>query len=204
MELDPLGSITIYKTFNPFSPLSFSNHWVARITERPSVEEGGSELFYEHTAMLCIYYGCAINLIEYSNVLIINWYRNNGFEFLLKERPEFVSASMVIKSKTVNRFGIDPNTKLQWLKMLKDHLVLENIQKMRDIDQISRFAKFRYDPTGQKYNDDVVISSALNIVLAKDEEYLEVNEEEKENKDDWYNYPVYMTVKGVLTAVYPQ
>ena len=45
----------------------------------------------------------------------------------------------------------------------------ENIDKMDDIEQIDAFARFKYDPSGRKYNCDVTISSSLSIVCYEDE-----------------------------------
>ena len=195
---DSMGSCQIYKGFNKERPMSTARKFVARITERPTTSEGGSELFYEHTAMLCIYYGYAINLIEYSKIRIIDWYVKNGFESLLKERPEFVSASMINKSKVNNRYGIDPATKPHWLAMLRDKLTKDFIDRMDDIYQIERLAKFRYDPTGKKYNCDTTITSALCIVLEEDELQLDVMPQDDIDKME---SPIkYRTINGQLVA----
>jgi len=197
---DSKGSWQCFKSFNPLRPFSPARKYVARITERPKTEEGGSETFYEHTAMGCIFYGIAINLIEYSKIRIIDWYDKNGFTSLLKERPEFVSASMIIKSKTSNRWGIDPATKPHWLYMLKDELTEDFINRMDDIYQIERLAKFRYDPTGKKYNCDTTITSALDIVLEKDEEGLQVMKSQKsETKKEHYTH--FVTVNGQIVEI---
>jgi len=191
---DSLGSCQFWKGFNQLKPLNTARKWVARITERPTASEGGSELFYEHTAMGCIFFGLAINLIEYSKIRIIDWYIKNGFESLLKERPEFVSASMITKSKTTNRYGIDPATKPHWLYMLRDEMTEDFIDRIDDVYQIERLAKFRYDPSGKKYNCDTTITSALTIVLDKDEtDIMVIKDDIAENKE---NYTYYRTDKN--------
>jgi len=191
---DSLGSCQFWKGFNQLKPLNTARKWVARITERPTASEGGSELFYEHTAMGCIFFGLAINLIEYSKIRIIDWYIKNGFESLLKERPEFVSASMITKSKTTNRYGIDPATKPHWLYMLRDEMTEDFINRIDDVYQIERLAKFRYDPSGKKYNCDTTITSALTIVLDKDEtDIMVIKDDIAENKE---NYTYYRTDKN--------
>jgi len=196
---DSRGSWQCWKGFNRLKPDSTNRKYVARITERPKTEEGGKERFYEHTAMGCVYYGFAINLIEWSKILIIDWYVKHGFENLLKERPEFVTASMIKKSNATNRYGIDPVTKPYWLSMLKDELTLEFIDKMDDVYQIERLAKFRYDPTGKKYNCDTTITSALCVVLDKDEMEMEVFSKAEEKMVE---QPIhYKTVNGRLVAI---
>jgi len=145
--------------------------YVARITERPTTEEGGAALFYEHTAMGTLFYN-AINLIEYSNLLIFQWYINHKLSHLLKERPTFVTSNWINKPTNSQRFGIDPSTKIYWLNDLKDFLTYDNIQKMNDLQQIDSLARYRYDPKTIKYNCDITITSALCVVLMKDEEEL--------------------------------
>lgn len=145
------------------------NIYVAGILERPTTAEGGRELFYEHTAMLCIFYG-AINLIEWSNKLIFDWYTKNGFTSLLKMRPEFVTANMVQMSKTTNKYGIDPSTKSDWLVMQKSFLkTKENIEKCDFIELLEAWGRFKYDPSGKKYNCDITIATSLCTVCEEDE-----------------------------------
>ena len=81
----------------------------ATMTWRPLKKEK----FYEMSVMLCCYYGMARVLIEWSNDSPMDWFKNNGWEFLLKERPLITQAEM-IDSGTVNRYGVDPNTKHVW------------------------------------------------------------------------------------------
>jgi len=157
------------------------NIYVARILERPTVEEGGAEKFYEHTAMATLYYN-AINLIEYSNLRIFQWYMNNGLSFLLKERPQFITANWINKPTTAQRYGIDPATKIFWLNKLKDWLTKDNIDKMNDLEQIEALARFRYDPKTIKFNCDITISSSLCIVLMEDEKEMMVFADEESDK----------------------
>lgn len=160
------GACQVLKSF--YNADSTYNKFVARITERPTTEEGGAELFYEHTAMLTMYYN-GINLIEWSNTRIFDWYVTKNLTHLLKERPKFVTSSWVGKSAMTNRYGIDPATKVFWLGKTRDWLTKENIAKMEDIEQIEALARFRYDPAGKKYNCDITISTSLCIVCLEDE-----------------------------------
>ncbi len=179
---DSLGSLQIWKNF--LSADKTYKKWVAKILQRPTTEEGGAERFYENTALLCAYYN-ARNLIEFSKWRIIDWYTRNGLSGLLKERPESILASFISQSKANNRYGIDPSTKKDWLNLLRETLTPEVIGNMDDIEQLRRFAKFKYDPTGKKYNCDVTISSALSIIHQKDEQdYVPVYElREEESKE---------------------
>lgn len=163
------------------------NKFVAGILERPSEKVGGSDLFYEHTAMMCVAYN-AINLIEYSKILILDWYVKHNLSSLLKLRPEFVTASMVIASKTNNRWGIDPSTKSEWLKMHRKWLSdKRNIENCDFIELLEAWSNFRYDPSGKKYNCDVTIATSLCTVCEEDDAIMDeelssgTKEERKKN-----------------------
>jgi hypothetical protein len=171
MSSDSKGSSRVFKKFNKQRPFAVARKWVASITERPKAEEGGSYLFYEHTAMMCVYYGWCVNLIEWSKWRIVDWYRDNGFTRLLKERPDMIISTMINDSQATNRYGIDPSSKHSWLAMLTDTLTADFIQSMDDVDQIKALNRYKLSA---KYNCDITISSALSIVLEKDEELIEV------------------------------
>jgi len=164
-----LGSCSIKKAF--YSASKTYNKFVARYTDRPDT----SEEFYETTAKLCFYYN-ASNLIEYSNLLILKWYKDNGFEYMLKERPEIAYANVKI-STMQNKFGIDPATKFEWIKMLRDY-ISANCDKIDDEEQLVKFLKFRLDPD---YNCDITISSSLAEVNQQDSKDIEVKTSQKEN-----------------------
>ena len=126
----------------------------------------------------------ATNLIEWSNVRIFDWYLRNGLEHLLKERPYFVTSTIIKDSKMNNKYGIDPSTKIHWLKMLSDYLDENSVAQMDDTYQIERLAKFRYEPRG-KYNCDTTISSALCIVNMQDDLIeMETDREERVYKEE--------------------
>jgi hypothetical protein len=169
------GFVNANKTYNKF---------VAGILERPSESVGGSDLFYMHTAMLCIAYN-ATNLIEYSKILIIDWYVKNGLGSILKLRPEFVTANIVVNSKATNKYGIDPSTKAEWLKMLRSFLSNPiNIENCDFIELLTAWANFKYDPTGKKYNCDITIATSLCIVCEEDERESVMYTQEKASEDN--------------------
>lgn len=183
---DSLGSCHVWKNF--IRADKTYKKWVARIVQRPTEEEGGAERFYENTALLTAYYN-ARNLIEFSKWRIIDWYTRNGVAALLKERPESILASFITNSKATNRYGIDPSTKKDWINILRETLTKETIENMDDIDQVRRFAKYRYDPTGKKYNCDVTISSALSLVHQQDEQdYTPVYESDRTKEEEKLSY----------------
>ena len=176
------GDIRIFKTF--YDANESHTKFVAKCTDRPLTSEGGKDVWYENTAKLCIYYS-SINLIEHSKILIMEWYKTNGFEDLLKERPGMVIAAMVKSSMSVNKYGIDTSTKIHWLTKLRKYLEIpENIESMDDVEQITAFAKFRYDPTGKRYNCDTTIASSLCIVCYDDDKELEIKDSVKKEQPE--------------------
>lgn len=179
------GSIQVYKGFNNINDTY--NKYVARITERPREGEGGASRFFEWCLMLSIFYN-VVNLIEFSKILIIHYFVEQGFEYLLKEKPEFFLSTYVENSKSANRWGIDPSTKTVWLTKMRDWLRPENIEKMDDIRQIEALAKFRYDPSGKKYNCDITISSSLCQVVAYDDQDIPVSETDIDEEESYGVY----------------
>ena len=184
------GSITIWKNY--LDANNTYGFWVARLTQRPSEEEGGSPAFYENTIKLCIYYGSCENLIEYSNVMIFDYYKRWMMEYLLKERPTLVISQYVNDPKANQRYGIEQSFIPYALRMLKEKLRADDyalINKMYDLEMIERFISFRVAPD---YNCDITISTALNIASATEDRELDVYSESEETKDDDYGGYKYM------------
>lgn len=186
---DSLGACYIYKNFI-HSDTTYKV-FTARIVQRPTEAEGGADRFYENTALLCMYYN-ARNLIEFSKWRIADWYTRNNLGFLLKEKPESILASFINQSKAANRYGIEASTKKDWLNILRELLTPDFILRMNDVEQLRRFAKFKYDPTAKKYNCDITIASALSVIHQKDEQdYVPVYASDKNRKEElvgYYNY----------------
>ena len=180
------GSCTIWK--GVVDTHHTGEHWVARITQRPSEEEGGSYQFYENTIKMCVFYGHCTNQIEYSNVLIFDYYKRKGFEYLLEERPQMVISQRVEDSQANQRYGVEQSFIPQGLNMLRDKLKVDNyalIYKIFDLDIIHAFAKFKRSP---KYNCDITISCAINIISAKENEELSVYSQTEEESDEFGGY----------------
>ena len=171
-----------------------SNYVVARATVRPETYSGGAKKFFEEVLKLNIWYN-AVNLIEYSNIRIFDFYKDNGFSYLLKERPTLMISRWIQNSQVNNQYGIDPNTKPYWLSELND-LLLENdfdfIKKLFDVDILTALAKYRYIP-GKKYNCDITITMALLAVLFEDEAELEVK---KYQETERYSLPKFRYVRS--------
>lgn len=162
-----------------------ANTFVAGILIRPDTIEGGSAKAYEAAAKLCYYYN-SVALIEYSKIRIFDWFTKHGFEGYLKLRPDYVIAGWVDNPRTSNRYGIDGSTKHNWLAELNDYL-RDNWEKMRDVDQITNFIRFKLD---KNYNCDDTIASALCIVHWIDDNMEEIDNRtrKKEEIDNSWNH----------------
>lgn len=174
------GAIWIKKGF--YNANETANKYVAGLIERPDTSIGGAELFYEHTAMLCMFYR-AMNLIEFTKFRIMDWYVKEGLTFLLKERPSFVTANMIQNTNAKNKYGIDASTKPFWLSYQKSYLSDRfNIEQTDFIELLEAWSSFRYDPS-KKYNCDNTIASSLCTVFFEDEKEMEVVDKSQKKSD---------------------
>lgn len=153
---------------------------VCRLTERPPT----AFEFYEDTVKMCMLYGGGVgmNLIEYSNLGIFNWYQTNGFEYLLKERPDIAYAN-VANPQVQNKYGVDPAVKSVIIQAGVDW-VEEYASRLRDTHLIGRLIKYKRDP---KYNCDDTIAFCLAIlnrddIISKTAIGLQREEIEKEDR----------------------
>lgn len=128
---------------------------VCCLVERPPT----AEQFYEDVAKMCVFYGWAVNLIEYSNILIFDWLRRNGFGRLIRERPETAYAN-VANSKVQNRDGVDPNIKHVFEQIAVDW-VEKNAHKIMDIQLVNKLIAYRSDK-----NCDESIAFMLSLMNA--------------------------------------
>lgn len=192
------GSCKIFKLMNKDLSDTTADLPVCSLTERPKT----SAEFYENTAKMCVLYGWAQNLVEYSNLLIFHWYIDNGFEPLLKERPDIATAN-TINSKVPNRYGIDPSTKSFWLQYAADWLRdrdgngVPNAFKLRDLQLVDKLIKYKRDP---KYNCDETIAFSLMIVHRNDILW-RYREQRKEEIKDVHFMPRYSVSGGRLIAL---
>lgn len=189
------GACAVKKRF--LNADSTYNLFVAYILERPETAVGGKDVFYEHTALLTMYYNSK-NLIEWSKIFIFDWYTRNGVEGLLKERPEFVLSKMIQKTQTTNFYGIDPSTKPSWLSLQADYLkVKENIEKCYFPVFLKEWATFKYLPGKLRWNSDVVIVTSLCETFEADIREMEVISEGDIEEED--SFPVYKNNGGVIS-----
>lgn len=191
---------SVYKTYNytkPFEENVVSNEFVGLYLDRPTVAHGGREVAYEKTAQMAVYFG-AYNLIEYSNLLIFQWYEDNGLAGYLKERPDLVIANMVEKSNVSNKFGFPKNLVPYGLKMLRDWASDEdNVRRCKWTERLHAWAQYKIDPN---YNCDITISDMLCIVSAENDKLGIMSSQKK--KRPRKRLRGYKEVNGVLTQIY--
>lgn len=185
---DSLGSCTIYKGY--LDADSTSNLYVARVTWRPAKVEK----FYESTLKLCLYYNMCQNLIEWSNINIFDYYKNMGFEALLKERPQITYAN-VKNSKIDNKYGIDPNTKHVWEEHYATYIE-EYWFNMYDFESITRALAYRRTIGRTKHNCDVTISNMLALEHMLDNKHIGIEVEHSTDLEDEFNYPIAGFIDG--------
>lgn len=185
---DSLGSCSIFKGYKDAN--STSNMFVARISWRPAK----SEKFYASTLKLCLYYNMCQNLIEWSNINIFDYYKNMGFESLLKERP-IITYANVKNSKVENKYGIDPNTKYVWEEHYATYIE-ENWFNMYDMDSIQRALAYRKSTAGNKHNCDITISNMLALEHMLDNKHIGIEVEDSKDMDFEYDMPISGFVQG--------
>jgi hypothetical protein len=175
-----LGSSHVIKGFHKNT--SGYGTFVCRLVGRPTEEMGGAMYFYDLVMRMNVAYNTE-NLIEYSNLRIFHYYEQNNMQDYLAVRPDFVISNWVKLSKTQNKYGIDPNTKIYWLKALRDFFIDNNFAQIENLynqTQIRSYINFKLDAN---YNCDETISSALCIVQLEEEKAKMANTEYLENED---------------------
>lgn len=157
------GSTSIVKGF--LNVHSTSHCFPARLSYRPHKKDK----FYEMSVRLQMYYGKCKVLIEWSNDAPLDWYRQNGWEFLLKERPMFTYAD-VANSQVINKYGVDPSTKHVWEEHYAEYIE-DYVQNIIDPEQIGRSLAYRKK---KGYNCDDTISTMLAWEHIKDDIHMGV------------------------------
>lgn len=180
------GSCTIWK--RTLDASHTRKHWVARVTERPTEDEGGSYKFYEDTIKLCVYYGNAINLIEYSNVMIFEYYKRKNCQYLLRERPSMLVSTYVKEPAANQKYGIEQSFVPHALRILRDSLQAndcELVDKIHDIYILERFCSFK---NIKGYNCDITISCAFNVSSEIEDDGIQVYSNKEVKECDYGGY----------------
>ena len=165
----------------------------ASYTHRP---ETGAD-FYEASAKLCVFYGWCLNLVEYSNLRLFDWYDHHGLGHLLAERPDVVYQNMV-NSTVQNRRGLDTQAQVYAISYLGDLLVNGGTLKMWDEQDIEELISYR-----PEMNSDRVIAMAHVAVQLKQMEWAVMHRQNKLAKPRMpgFSFPGYAMQNGELVAL---
>lgn len=193
---DSKGSAVVRKKMIDNNSLYDSD--VAMILERPKANKGGASKFFEHCAMLSIYFNKSMMTIEYTKIRIFDWLELNGFGSLIALRPVIAFANVMQKSQASNRYGIDGSMKPHIMAMLSDKLTEEFISRMFLTEQIKAFIKYKYS---RNYNCDITVASAHANVAAKESELI-VPKSENNKKDKTVKHSYYVYKNGGMQRVF--
>lgn len=195
---DSLGAIAIKKGVHlqdGLSKVGIYNNYVASLVQRPRTDQGGKEVFYENTAKLCMLYG-AMNMIEHSKILIMEWYHKVGLSGMLMEKPGLTISNLVKVSEASNRYGFPGALISDALSLQRDYLGdAENVQNCFFPDMLNAWARFKL---AKNYNCDLTIATTLaTIGLHEYKKISEVYEATQEKRKTIQNFG-YKEVNGKL------
>ena len=193
---DSEGAFTVYKKWRNNSESPFYNTWTFMIVERPGVNTGGQNRFFEHVLMGCIYYN-ATNNIEFVNPLIFDYFEKMNATRYLMEKPQLAFAGQIKEQRAANRYGTDKSLKPHVLSNWRDIMTEEQINKLWIPRQILAFAKFIYTP-GDKYNCDITIASAESLIAYKEIEHLKILDNSLRQEE---KHPIWREINGILQRV---
>lgn len=158
----------IYKGFNKkskFGEEEILDNFVAIYLDRPSEQQGGRITAYENTAKLSVLYRCR-NMIEYSKIVIFDYYERMGLEGFLALRPDYIIAQLIDRSDVSNKYGFPGQHVLQGLTKLTDWLkVIEHIYNCPFEQVIRAWGKYK---RAKGYNCDITIGTMLCIIFLAD------------------------------------
>lgn len=115
------GCTIIYRTFSGMS--REYDLPIAYVYERG--DGTSNDTFYENSLKLCVYYGSK-TLVEYSKILIINYFQDVNAEEYLKENPDLRSELLATKGR--NKYGFKMTTGAKGSKELITKLLKIEVQ----------------------------------------------------------------------------
>lgn len=156
------------KSKSVYAPeMGIMNNLIAGYIGRPTEEQGGRDVAYENSAKLSIYYQ-TMNMIEYTKILIFEYYEKYGLEGFLALRPDLVIVNNIERSKVSNTYGMPSSLILSMLTKLRDWLLVDgNIDNIPFEFVLKAFSEFKRSP---HYNCDITM--AMVSVMSQYEEYL--------------------------------
>jgi len=166
------GAMCIYRNFvNMETPGEMP---VAFYVDRPKKKEK----FYEHCAMMCVYYNCRV-LVENNDEPLIRYFIDNGLARFLKERPRSADSP---HSKAQNKYGINmKGYQKNMLVELVDEYINKHIDDIFFLPLLKEFTFF-----GKK-NADWVMAFGMSLIHAMDsKKVIAKDDEETKSVTDYY------------------
>jgi len=195
---DSKGAFSIFKGYKDSG--STSMFYPCSINWRPVKKEK----FFEQVALACLFYGgrrfCK-NLIEWSNITIFDYHKNENIEFLCKERPDFTYANKIQNSVVENQYGIDPNTRWVWVDHYAECIEDYAAEHWVDLHGVSRALNWKSNTKSYRHNCDYTISRMLAY-----ENYLDWHNNirkkyatgDDEDEGDDYGFGYYTDAQGQM------
>jgi hypothetical protein len=125
-------------------------------------------------------------MIEYTKILIIKWYEDNGLEGFLAPLPELVVAASIDRSQVSNKYGMPSSLIGHMLTKLRDLLLQEGFIESIPFEFVLKaFSEFRRD---KHYNCDITM--AMVCVVAQIEQYMfenQINEAQEQVQPQRFN-----------------
>ena len=173
------------------------NNLVAGYIGRPTEEQGGREAAYENAAKLSVYFQ-TMNMIEYTKILIFDYYEQFGLEGFLAPRPDLVIVSNIDRSMVSNKYGMPSSLIPHMLTKLRDWLLVPgNIENIPFDFVLKAFSEFK---RAKHYNCDITM--AMVSLMSQFEEYLLDLEEERKDERPPERYRGFQVVGGRLQECY--
>ena len=177
--------------------MGIMNNLVAGYIGRPTEEQGGREAAYENAAKLSVYFQ-TLNMIEYTKILIFDYYEQIGLEGFLAPRPDLVIVSNIDRSMVSNKYGMPSILIPHMLTKLRDWLLIQgNIENIPFDFVLKAFSEFK---RAKHYNCDITM--AMVSLMSQFEEYLLDMEEEKKDERPPQRYKGFQMVGGRLQECY--
>ena len=186
------------KSKSVYSPeMGIMNNLVAGYIGRPTEDQGGRDAAYENAAKLSLYYQ-TMNMIEYTKILIFEYYEKYGLEGFLAPRPDLVIVANIDRSMASNKYGMPSSLIPHMLTKLRDWLLVEgNIENIPFDFVLKAFSEFK---RAKHFNCDITM--AMGCIMAQLEEYLLEGQEENRQQQPQQRFSGYRMIGGQLQEVY--
>lgn len=157
----------VFRKFEPLDP-DLSNMFVCEYVCRPATPED----FYEDMIKQSVFYGCEI-LCENNKVGIINWFRNQGFEDYLMDRPSETHTDWSKKRQKEKGIPMNSEAVRQSAIERTESYIYENVGLDYDTNEVGKVyfndllrCWLKFNP--QKWTDyDEFVGAALALFASR-------------------------------------